>query len=50
MNSEGKERSRFMVFNATFNNIPVLSWVGGKNARDRGVQYAITIKIKIKVS
>ena len=50
MNSEGKERFRFMVFNATFNNIPVLSWVGGKNARDRRIQYAITIKKKKKVS
>ena len=50
MNSEGKERFRFMVFNATFNNIPVLSWVGGKNVRDRRVQYAITIKKKKKKS
>jgi hypothetical protein len=34
MNSEGKERFRFMVFNATFNNISVIvavSFIGGGN-------------------
>jgi len=34
MNSEGKERFRFMVFNATFNNISVIvavSFIGVGN-------------------
>ena len=33
-----------MVFNATFNNISLISWIGGNNAMDRGFNMPLLYK------